>query len=118
MSINKEALVKKRVAEREVEIPDVGSVRVRALTRAEVLELGIAPGAVATMDVAEAEQKMLSKAMVDPEMTVDDIREWQASSPAMEINTVFEAVLELSGLKKGQAKELIKQFPDGPITGV
>lgn len=116
--MDKNKLFARRLKESEVEIPDVGTVRIRALTREEVLKLGIVPGSAVELDIAVAEQKMLSKAMVDPEMSENDIRQWQENSPAMEINIVFEAVLKMSGLAPGTAKEMVKQFPQQAGLGV
>ncbi len=111
MSVSKEDLFKKRVKQVEVDIPDVGAVTVRALTRAEVLKLGINPGSALEMDLAEAEQKLLSAAMVEPKMSQEDVKEWQENSPAAEINAVFIAVIKLSGLAAELPKEMVKQFP-------
>lgn len=111
MTVNKEALFAKRVKELVVSIPDVGDVKVRALTRSEVLGLGIVPGQSVELDLAVAEQKLLSRAMVEPTMTEADVKSWQDSSPASEINVVFMAVIELSGLNSDGPKEMVKQFP-------
>lgn len=111
MSVSKEDLFKRRVKEVDVEIPDVGTIRVRALTRTEVLSLGVVPGQGAELDLAEAERKVISAGMVEPPMTQDDVKAWQDSSPAVEINAVFLAIVELSGLTGEMPKEMVKQFP-------
>lgn len=106
-------LTTKRFTKRVVTIPDVGDVVVRAISRAEALTLGVMPGQVVEIDLAVAEQKLLSAAMVSPKMTVDDVAEWQRNSPASEINVVFMAVTELSGMAAGAPKDAVKRFPPG-----
>jgi hypothetical protein len=49
--------------------------------------------------------------MIDPPMTREDIAEWQAVSPAGQINTVFLAVIEASGMSAAMPKEVVKRFP-------
>jgi hypothetical protein len=80
-------------------------VTVRALTRAEVLE---AQKHHDGSDVATIEAAMLSVALVDPVMTVDEVRQWQEVSPAGELEPVTDALSELSKINVGAAKETYK----------
>lgn len=102
--IDKAALLKARFGEETVEIPGVGEVRVRALTRGEALKVK------GTHDVAEVEQKVLAWAMVEPEMTEADVKAWQEASPAGELQVVFDAVLRLSGMEKHADKAAYKSL--------
>lgn len=98
--IDKELLLKRRLNEREVEIPGVGTVRVRGLSRAEAL----ACQKVGTSDVGALEQKILHLGLVDPRLTEVEVAEWYAAAPAGEIDPVTTAIQELSGLGEGAGK--------------
>lgn len=103
--IDRDALLKPRTGEETVEIPGVGEVRVRALTRGEALSLkGVSD------DVARIEQCVLSLALVEPEMSEADVKAWQDTSPAGEQQVVFDAVLRLSGMEQVAAKAAYKSI--------
>lgn len=114
--MDKDLLLKPRLPEADVEIPGVGTVRVRGLSHQEVLIQRKAadddnvdgPRALAM------ERKMLTLAMVDPAMTEAEVGEWQRTSPAGDIKLVFEAVQALSGLQEGAAKAAYKSVPGQP----
>lgn len=106
-AIDKEALFKPRLPEQAVDIPDVGEVRIRALSRSEVLafrkrQLGD--------DVAAMERAMIAAALVQPALTEDEVGQWQAASAAGELEPLTNAIAELSGMDKAATKEAIKQF--------
>lgn len=113
--IDKEALLKPRLAEREVEIPGVGSVRVRAMSRAEALGLrNVPPG-----DLAAVERYMLRHGLVEPVLTPEEIVQWQQASPGAELDAVVDAIADLSGVKEGAPRQAYDQFRnDGPGGGV
>lgn len=95
-----------------VEVPGLGTLRVRGLSRAEALSLrGIS-------DPAEAEQKILSMAMLDPALTMDEVGRWQKASDAAEIEPVTDKVTELSGMLGSSAKEAYKSLRDESGVGV
>ncbi|MGH9251139.1 MAG: hypothetical protein ACRD0W_16685 [Acidimicrobiales bacterium] len=106
MPVDKDQLLKPRLPERDVDLPGVGTVRVRALSRAEALTIRKIAGS--GQDVLE--RKMLALAMVDPSMTEGEAREWQEASTAGEIEPVTDAIADLSGMKEGAAKEAYQAF--------
>lgn len=106
--IDKAALLKARFGEEAVEIPGVGEVRVRALTRGEALQVK-----GKEQDIAAIEQWVLSRAMVEPEMSEADVKAWQDASPAGELQVVFDAVLRLSGMEQTAAKAAYKSVRGG-----
>lgn len=93
-----------------------GRVRIRALTRSEVMSVRsrVKDVADAIKRTAELERFMLAKAMVNPEMTVSDVQRWQDGSAAGEIEPVVARVQELSGLADGAAKEAYEGFDRDP----
>lgn len=110
MSVDKETLFKPRLPEADVEVPGIGIVRVRGLSRTEVLSIQqkdtSAPGAF--------ERVLLAYALMDPELTEGEVGEWQAASIAGELEPVTAKVTELSGLSKDSAKNAYKEFESNP----
>lgn len=106
MSISKDDLLKARFGVEDVEIPGVGTVKVRALTRGQALQVqGV------ELSVAEMERKLISWAMVEPTLTEDEVGVWQDGSPAGELQVITDAILRLSGMEKHAAREAMKRFP-------
>lgn len=103
--MDKELLFKPRTAEREVEVPNVGTVRVRALTRAEVTPL---VGREVELDVLE--RRLLTLAMVDPVLTAEEVAQWYDAAPAGELNPVLDAIRDLSGVKASDPRDAYHQF--------
>ncbi|MDM4721157.1 hypothetical protein QTQ03_16690 [Micromonospora sp. WMMA1363] len=100
--MDKDKLISPRIAEDDVEIPDVGTVRVRAVSRYSLLAAG--KGVSEDKDPAVVERRMLVAALVDPPLTMAEAEQWQKSAPAGEIGHVLQRVRELSGLTEGAAK--------------
>lgn len=116
MAVDKELLFKAALPEGEVDLPGKGSVRVRALTRAEVMRVRSSVKSIedAIKRVAELERKMLALAMVEPALTEEEVLRWQEASLAGEMEPVVQRVQELSGLIEGAAKEAYREFEENP----
>ncbi len=99
----KERLFRPRCPERDVELPGVGTVRVRGLTRAEIVEIS-----KAVNDGKDMEPRSLSLAMVAPKLTEDEVRQLLAVAPFAEIELLTTAVNELSGIAGRADKEAYK----------
>lgn len=89
-------LAKRAPGYRDVEL-EVGTVRVRGLTRAEVK-------ACRDKDDDLQENRIIAAAMVDPELTPAEVAEWLDNAPAGEAVAVMEAIKGLSALDEGAAK--------------
>lgn len=89
-------------------MPGVGTVRVRGLSRDEVLVVRKATdNDAAKVDgprILVLERKMIAAAMLDPVMTEAEVGEWQRAAPAGEIEPVVAKVQELSGMSEGAGK--------------
>lgn len=96
--IDREAFLKHRLGERAVEIPGVGVVRVRGLSREEAFSLK------KEEDHEAMERRMVLLGMVEPKLSADDVAEWYAHAPSGEIELVVGPIQELSSLGKGAAK--------------
>lgn len=112
--MDKDLLFKDRLPEADVDVPGVGTVRVRALTRAETFYVQKADRA----DVGAIERRILATGMVDPELTQADVSRWQKACPAGEIDPVVDKIRELSGLDDDAAKVAVLDFRDEPDDGV
>lgn len=99
--MDKEALFKPRLAERVV-TTEVGDIRIRALSRAEMADLREEYSDEETGNLADRrgfEYALIATAMVDPtDMTPDDVATWAAASPGGELIKVLGEVNALSGL--------------------
>lgn len=112
--MDKETLFALRLPEDTVAIPGVGEVRVRGLSRWEVLTAQREQ----SKGVGAMERVMLRFGLVDPALTEDEVARWQKSSPAGEIEPVARRIAELSGIAPGADKEAYKSFRDGSGAGV
>lgn len=106
--IDKTELLTPRLPEADVEIPGVGSVRIRSVTRAEVLRAQRVSGG----DPEHAERVLLAAALVDPVLSEAEVERWQASASPAEVGAVSDAIGRLSGLTDGAAKAAYADFRD------
>lgn len=104
-AVDKAALFVNRLPEKDVEVPGVGTVRIRALSRAEVLNIR-----GKSFPIDEMERHLLSAALLEPKLTEGEVRKWQQASAAGELEPVTTEIMRLSGLEEAAAKEAVKQF--------
>lgn len=95
--IDKAVLLKARLTEETVALPGLGEVRVRALSRAEVMEMQEGRERRGQLGT---EAWCLSLAMVDPELTEEEAKELLWASPGAELQPVIDAMFRLSGLSE------------------
>lgn len=108
--MDKELLFKPRLAEDEVELDGVGTVRIRALSREEVANAREDNlDQHGDVDLAGYEHALVAASMVDPALTVDEVRRWAAASPAGELVRVMEAIQQLSGLDEESSKSGVRR---------
>lgn len=105
--MDKAALFAPRLPEEDFEVPGVGTVRVRALTRAEALKI-----ANQNMPVDQIERYLLACALVEPKLTENEVRQWQDVAPAGEIEPICKAIQRLSGLEEAADKAAYKSVRD------
>jgi hypothetical protein len=96
VSLKEKLLAKRELGYRDVEV-DVGTVRVRGLTRAEIVRCRDETGK--TVDV-----ELIALAMADAELTTDQAGMWLDTAPAGDYVRVLGAVSDLSGLTEGADK--------------
>lgn len=105
--LSREQILARKVAGKteEVDLGDGGSVVVRGLTRAEAGRVGKID------DEQEVECTALHLALVEPALSMDDVRAWQESDDSGTIQRVVDVVQRLSGTAPGQAKDATKSVP-------
>ena len=92
-----------------VVLEDTGvKVRVRGLSRHEVLHVQ------AQKSVAEVEQMTLALGLIEPRMTIPQVKAWQKASVGGEMEPVTARIGELSGMSNGARKQAIKELLDDP----
>ncbi|WP_410669133.1 hypothetical protein [Amycolatopsis sp. cmx-4-68] len=99
MTVSKEDLLAKRFGVEDFEVPELGTFRIRALTRAQALEIKDRE-----MPVAIAEQRILSRAVVEPQLSEEDVAELQAHVPAGLLEPLVDRIATISGMTKGSPK--------------
>lgn len=104
--VSKETFLKSQLPENTMEVPGVGTIRIRGLSRAEVLKF-------TGLDSNERENAWLAAGIVDPDLSEEDVRAWRESAISKTVNTVVEAILELSGMLERSEAELRRSFPGG-----
>lgn len=108
-------LLEPRLDTEEYEIPGVGRITVRALTRFELLLGGKLTG---DQGAAVMEAHMLHFAMVDPEITFDQARAWQKACSAGELQPIVKLINRLSGIGEGADKSRVHGDGVGPDVGM
>lgn len=86
----------------DVELPGGLKVRVRGLTRYELLANG--KGAD---DSAVIEARNVATCMVEPKMSISQVERWQKASQPAVIGKVTDAIRRLSGLGDGAQKSSV-----------
>jgi hypothetical protein len=95
--VDKAALLKRRATDTTDTVPigDIGNVTVRALSQGEVSE---------AKESDDYESVLISRALLDPVMTVDEVREWLNTAPAGDAVAVMDKIADLSDLTEGARK--------------
>lgn len=116
--VTKDQLLARRVdtetglPEEDVPVAGLGTVRVRGLTRDEVVELR------SVDDMREHECKTLACGLLDPKLSEAEVREWRKVAVAGELTPVVNRIMWLSGMAGGSAKEAYKSLRDRSGSGV
>lgn len=112
--MDKSKLLGQGLPEEDLEIEGVGTIRIRALSRYEIMVAGKAN----PDDVLAMEQQMLSIAVLDPKLTEKEVAQWQKSSPLGQVQEVIQAINRLSGVTKDSQKEAYKSLREDSQPGV
>lgn len=104
-TLDKAALLKRQRSANteEVDLGD-GTVTVRGLSRGEVTAAKAAAKGSRESQIDAVENHFIAAALVDPEMTVEEVAEWLENAPAGDAVVVMEAIQALSGMSEGAQK--------------
>ena len=109
--IDKELFLKPSSAERLVDIPGKGQIRIRSISRGEARHMY----SMRETDPEGVDGWLLSKCMVDPVISQAEASEFLEAAPLGEAAEVLLPILELCGLVEDSAKKTYAQFRgDGP----
>ena len=105
-------LIASTLTEEDHTLPSGRRVRIRALSRAEVLRIQ----KLGKDNVVKLEAETVAAGLVAPRLTVEQASRWQAADAAGgDIGNLMEAIRDLSGLSEGAAKAAYKS--DGAQAG-
>jgi hypothetical protein len=104
--ISKETFLKSYLPEGTTDVLGIGVIRIRGLSRAEVLK-------ASDMSREDREVAFLVAGIVEPELSEPDVRAWRESTTTRTVNAVVEAILDLSGMLERSAAEAKRSF-QGP----
>lgn len=105
MTVSKDQLLKPRIGEATVTIDGIGELHIRALTRAQALEV---QKLHASDDVLGGENLLISLGVVRPALTADDVAAWAEAAPSGELQAVSVAIARVSGMTVDSGKEAYK----------
>lgn len=104
----KARLLKPRLPEDEVDVPGIGTIRVRGLSRAEAITVKGHQG------TDKFEQMVLVFGVVDPALSEDEVSGWLQAASFDELDPVLTKIGQLSGLMDDSAKEVYREFEADP----
>lgn len=107
-------LTRNRLNSEAYDIPGVGRITVRGLSRFELLLAGKLGGD----DVALLERHMISMAVVHPITSVSAAEAWQKAAPAGELQPIVALINQLSGVGQGADKSRVPGDGGGSEPGV
>jgi hypothetical protein len=110
--VDKDLFFKPRLAEEDIEISGIGTIRIRALSRAEALRIENSGSHLTS------EAQILSWGIVDPTFTIAEINRWLEAAPAGELQEVSRRIAVLSGMLEDSAKAAYKSAGDDTDAGV
>jgi hypothetical protein len=103
--LDKDLLLKPRLEEEDYDISDVGTVRIRRLSWFECRELQKI-AADDNRDNRDLYGRALALALVDPQLTEDEVGEWMCSATLGEIEDLARHIIRISGLFEGAQKSV------------
>lgn len=94
------------LAERVIELDGIGAVRIRSLSRAEVLKIERFP------EPEAKDRHIIGCGLLEPALSPAEIQRWQQSAPVNVVGQLTDAIGALSGLRDDAAKEATKSAGD------
>ena len=105
--LTREQILARKTGAGKATLPDGEEVAVRALTRDEVIVVQ------EIKNLADQDNYIIAKGMIDPVMSVEDVAIWASTGSAGDLVAVSEEIQRLSGLDQEAAKSRISAIRDG-----
>lgn len=105
MAVDKDALLKLKVAAKTIDVAGVGEFSYRGLTRTEAIGLQDITGGVQAQDV-----ELFALCVLDPKLTREEWTELSDQLPAGLLEPLSTAIAEASGADPGAAKAAYQRF--------
>jgi hypothetical protein len=103
-NLTREQILARKVGQKVIELPDgSGTVTIRGLHRGEALAIG------AMQDLLERDAFLTSAGLVDPAMSVDDVKAWGASDGTDVLEFVSREIGVLSAMVEGAGKSRVSR---------
>lgn len=113
-----EALIKVAVGEEDLILPSGALVRVRGLSRGEVFMMQKAKQDGGIKDEAAWERRMVSRALLAPKLTEEQVGEWQHGPAGGDLEELTQKIKDLSKLGEGAEKSGVPGAGDDAGSGV
>lgn len=97
-----------------IEIPGVGQVKLRGLSRSEVVGLGVQSPDLTQSELFDLTVKVVSKSLVEPKLTGAQVDTLMNHVPADVFNILVDTAMRLSGLDEGASKDVVSTFHSEP----
>lgn len=106
--IDREAFLKPRLPERELDLPGIGTILIRGLSREDVVAMQ-----PLKHDTAALEQRIIELGIVSPALSAADVAAWYSTALSGDVDRIVDAITELSGVSKGGPKSGLPGLPEG-----
>jgi len=90
-TVSKDAFLKGHLPEADIEVPEIGVIRIRGLSRSESLR-------TVDMDSDVREAQVLAWGIIEPALTVEDAETWRSNATGGVVAAVVHEILLLSGM--------------------
>lgn len=100
--LTRDQILARKTGRGTVTLPDGSTVAIRALTREEVVRAQDKPA-------HERSLYYIAAGMVEPALSLEEVKAWAESAPAGDLVAVEEGIAELSGLTEGAGKRAYKR---------
>lgn len=106
--VSKDAFLKGHLPELDVEVPEIGTIRIRGLSRSESLRS-------VDFESAEREAQVLAWGILEPPLTADEAQTWRDNVTPAVANAVIHEILMLSGMldPPKAVRDAKRSFPEG-----
>ncbi|MDQ1700685.1 MAG: hypothetical protein QOG34_2548 [Frankiaceae bacterium] len=100
--LTRDEILARKVGHGEITIEDFGTVKIRALTMLEAVQVRELEGRVDQVYL------IIALGLVEPAMSVADVELWGAQDSAGPLNAIADGIAVVSGMSEGAGKDAYK----------